>query len=212
MSSLQRFPATTLIAGITSAISALLILAGATGLAAVSGGFVPASVTGVVLAPDGLPLMPVYITPLTATFVHAGWTHLLVNLVMLVFCGWQLEKALGPQLVLLLYLVGAYAAAAGEWALQPASLTPMIGASGAASALIGAYALLFAQPKSRPQSAWARALNIAWLAAAWIGIQTLYGFASGLGGQMIAVGAHVGGFLAGLALARPLLLWRYRNA
>ncbi|RZM08071.1 MAG: rhomboid family intramembrane serine protease, partial [Sphingomonas sp.] len=49
------------------------------------------------------------------------------------------------------------------------------------------------------------------LAAAWIGIQLLMGIA-GLGGLTIAIGAHIGGFLAGLVLARPLLAWRYRGA
>ena len=55
-------------------------------------------------------------------------------------------------------------------------------------------------------------MHVVWLAAAWIGIQLMIGVA-GLGGATrIAIGAHIGGFLAGLALARPLLLWRYRGA
>ncbi|MBX9795674.1 MAG: rhomboid family intramembrane serine protease [Sphingomonas sp.] len=203
---MQRFPATTLIAGVTIVCSALLILTPALGSYAVLGGFVPASVTQAVDGPDGLPLVPWFLSPLTATLIHAGWTHLAFNLLMLVVCGSQLERALGPRLVALLYIVGAYAAALGEWALQPGSLTPMIGASGAVSALIGGYALLFSSPKM------ARTINVLWMAAAWIGLQTLYGLVAGLGGATLAVGAQVGGFLAGLALARPLLLWHYRRA
>jgi membrane associated rhomboid family serine protease len=54
-----------------------------------------------------------------------------------------------------------------------------------------------------------------WLAAAWIGIQAMIGvgFSGGIGGYSgIAIGAHIGGFIAGLILARPMLQWRYRNA
>ena len=59
-------------------------------------------------------------------------------------------------------------------------------------------------------------VHVVWLAAAWIGIQLLMGLA-GFGSSVgangpIAIGAHIGGFLAGLVLARPLLLWRYRAA
>jgi membrane associated rhomboid family serine protease len=53
---------------------------------------------------------------------------------------------------------------------------------------------------------------VLWLAAAWIGVQLLTGLAGLGGGPLVAIGAHIGGFLAGLALARPLLLWRYRKA
>ncbi|MBX9814742.1 MAG: hypothetical protein A4S12_05200 [Proteobacteria bacterium SG_bin5] len=205
--------ATNIIAVATVAISALLILTNAVGAAGVALGFVPQAVTQPVQAPPGLFLLPVWLTPLSATLVHAGWTHLLLNLVMLVYCGQQVERAIGPRLLALLYVGGAYAAALGQWALGPTSLTPTIGASGAASALIAAYSLFYAE---RPVPAIgpipSRVVRIAWLAAAWIGIQTLYGFAAGIGGSSIAIGAHIGGFVAGLLLARPLLMWRYRRA
>ena len=51
-----------------------------------------------------------------------------------------------------------------------------------------------------------------WLAVAWISIQLLIGVAGMGGGPLIAIGAHIGGFIAGLVLTRPLLLWHYRNA
>ena len=89
----------------------------------------------------------------------------------------------------------------------------MIGASGALSAVVGAYALLFGQSRARAIGQFsAGVVHVVWLAAAWIGIQLMIGVA-GLGGfGTIAIGAHIGGFLAGLAMARPLLLWRYRHA
>ena len=82
----------------------------------------------------------------------------------------------------------------------------------AISAEVGAYALLYGKRQARalgPISA--RARQVIWLSAGWIGVQLLIG-ATELGGQAVAIWAHIGGFLAGLALARPLLLWRYRAA
>jgi membrane associated rhomboid family serine protease len=51
-----------------------------------------------------------------------------------------------------------------------------------------------------------------WLLAAWIVLQVMTGLLGGLQGFMLATPAHIGGFIAGLLLQRPLLLWRYRNA
>ena len=89
----------------------------------------------------------------------------------------------------------------------------MIGASGAISALVGGYALLYGQrrPSRLPPEA-ARWLHVLWLAAAWVAVQLLVGLASATTGLAVATAAHVGGFVAGLLLARPILRWRYRKA
>lgn len=181
--------------------------------ASIVAGFIPIRVDVPDIGAGGLQMLPVWITPLSATLVHGGFVHLVLNLVMLVYCGRKLESALGSAGVTLLYVVGAYAGAAGQWAQWSIAVTPMVGASGAISAWIAGYALLFAE---RPVPAIgpipSRVVRIVWLAAAWIGIQLLIGLATLGGGTQIAIGAHVGGFLAGLVLTRPLLLWRYRNA
>jgi membrane associated rhomboid family serine protease len=206
-------PATTAIVGVTVLVSALLTLTGFQDIATLSAGFVPGLVTGNVEAGPGIALLPVWITPLSATLVHGGFVHLALNMVMLVYCGGLAERALGWRLLALLYVVGAYAGAAGEWAQMPHSNVPMIGASGAISALIAAYALLYAE---RPVAAIgpipSRVVRIIWLALAWIGIQLLTGLAGLNGGPTIAIGAHIGGFIAGLMLTRPMLLWHYRRA
>jgi len=176
---------------------------------AMAGGFIPARIGGLVVGGA----VPFWLSPLTATLLHANLIHLGFNLLMLFFCGREDEVALGPVGVVVLYLVGAYAAAAGQYVAGPQSAIPMIGASGAISALVGAYALLYG--KRRPTEAHpelARWLHILWLAAGWLVIQLLLGYASAVQGVMIAAAAHVGGFIAGLLLARPLLLWRYRKA
>src|SRR3712207_709330 len=137
---LRAAPVTLAIAGVTAAAWLLAWLAGWQEGAAIGGGFIPARVGG--LPGDPLPV-PVWLTPLTSTLVHSGFVHLFFNLVILLFCGRSTERVLGGRGILILYLVGAYAAAAAQYAADPAGRMPMVGASGAISALLGAYALLF---------------------------------------------------------------------
>jgi membrane associated rhomboid family serine protease len=180
------------------------------------GAFIPARLA---FGDEGLDFAPFWLTPLTATLIHADWIHLGFNLLVLVFCGRPVEAVLGRASLAILYVVGAYAAAAAQYALDPSSAIPMVGASGAISAVIGAYAMLFGRNKVKignPRLAlW---LNALWLMAAWVLLQTAVGIAL-QGGALpsgatvaVAVGAHVGGFIAGVLLANPLLLFRYRKA
>ncbi|WP_294391713.1 rhomboid family intramembrane serine protease [uncultured Sphingomonas sp.] len=178
-------------------------------LAAMVGGFIPARLSGAMVT-GALPLV---LTPLSATLLHAGLLHLGFNLLMLFYCGREDEVALGRAGVLSLFIGGAYAAALAQYVVGPHSMTPMIGASGAISALVGAYAILYGQRlPSRFSPEVARWLHVAWLAAAWIAVQLLLGIASRTEGVAIAAAAHIGGFIAGLLLARPMLRWHYRKA
>lgn len=203
-------PRATLMLG--AAVAASFVLFGVAGQgdsAAMLGGFIPARIGGPLL-PDAL---PVWLTPLSATLLHGGLLHLVFNLIMLGYCGKETEVALGPLPIVVLFLVGAYAAAALQYLADPGATVPMIGASGAISAIVGAYAILYGRPRETKLSPrLARWVHIAWLAAAWTGLQLLVGFASRLDGMAIAAAAHIGGFLAGLVMARPLLRWRYRSA
>ena len=158
----------------------------------------PARVSGLV---DDAGSAPVWLTPLIATFIHANIIHLGFNLLILVFCGRPTEAVLGPVGFGLLYLLGAYAAAAVHYLIDPTAIGPMIGASGAISAVLGAYAILFGRNKVKVASpALAMWLNALWLMAAWVVLQlaVVYTFA-GLGAAQIAIGAHIGGFLVGVA-------------
>ena len=206
---------------LTAAAWAGLTLAGLGDVAAIAGGFIPAR-----LSAGGQALVE-------ATFgaggigLRAGLGDAAIgdassmrasstsrfNLLMLGFCGRFVELALGPRLLVLLYLIGAYAGALGQYVADPHGLIPMVGASGAISALFGAYALLFGERRGRLAThRFGKALHVAWLAAAWIGFQLLVGLSTAQAGAAIAVAAHIGGFLAGLLFARPLLRWRYRGA
>jgi membrane associated rhomboid family serine protease len=198
------------IAGITVLVSLLILLTGNLDRAAMLAGFVPERLAG--LPPVG-PAVPVVLTPLTATLVHGGMLHLIFNLVVLAFCGMQVERVLGSGALILLYLVGAYASAGAQYLAPGDPSVPMIGASGAISAVVGAYALIFGQGRRFVASSRLnRVLNVLWLAAAWTAIQWMTGYVAGEQGVQLAIAAHVGGFFAGLALERPLLLWRYRRA
>jgi len=205
----RRARVTLAIAAVTAAAFLLVAMAGAGERAAVWAGFLPYRFS-IDSWGQGAPL---WLTPLTATLLHAGLLHLLLNLLMLLFCGRPVENVLGPAAIVILYLLGAYAAAAGHYLMDPHGTLPMIGASGAISAVLGAYAMLFGRNKvkvSNPTLAlW---LNALWLLAGWIVLQLAFGFLSARADINIAIGAHIGGFVIGLALARPLFRFRFRNA
>lgn len=208
----MRIPrsATIVVSALTAVAWLVAVAIGATDRAAATMGFIPARLSGFI---DVSPAVPAVLTPLSATLVHGGLLHLVFNLLMLLWCGSAVERVLGRGALLLLYGVGAFAAAAAQWLADPASIVPVIGASGAISAIIGAFALSFGEAKKITRSPRAnRLINAAWLLAAWVVLQMMVGWLAGGQGLLLATPAHVGGFLAGLLLQRPLLLWRYRNA
>lgn len=204
-----RQPATLALMAVTFLVTLGIWVTGNLPYASTAMGFIAARFSGLDLSPA----VPALLTPLSSTLVHGGFLHLLMNFLLFAYCGRQVESVLGAVPLVALYVVGAYAAAAGQYALDPVSTIPMIGASGAISALVGAYAVSFGKPKkivaSLKLNRW---LNIAWLMAAWIVLQWMVGFLGGQQGTLIAIGAHVGGFIGGVLLQRPLLLWRYRRA
>jgi membrane associated rhomboid family serine protease len=204
-------PVTLWVAGIIAAAWLIASTIGMAEHATIWGGFIPARLSGPVQAETAL--APAFLTPLTATLVHSGFAHLAFNLLILLFCGRSVESLLGSRSFILLFLIGAYAAAAAQYVVDPAETIPMVGASGAISAVLGAYAILFGKNRVKvAHPTLALWLHVLWLAAAWIGLQLLVGLTFETGGARIAVAAHIGGFLVGLALARPLLLFRYRTA
>jgi membrane associated rhomboid family serine protease len=212
-----------MIASVTALAYLVASLGGWNDVLSYAAGFIPARVT----QPDlldhaglGIPVVPLFLTPLTSTLLHGGWLHLGFNLLIFLYCGRQVEMVLGGRLLFLLYGLGAYTAAAGQWLLGPDLAIPMIGASGAISAIIGAYALMFGNRRVRAFGPIpASVVRMLWLGAGWIFIQFLIGVATasggiglGGGGGEIAIGAHIGGFVGGMIVTRPLLLMRFRGA
>lgn len=159
-------------------------------------GLVPARLT---LAVDGqLPLLGAASTLFGHMFLHGGALHLVMNMVMLLAIGRILEPVLGSRRFLLLYVVSGLAGGLAEWAWSPLSTVPAVGASGAISGLVAAQAMLFGRSDKSPL---VQALG---LAVAWVVLQVLAGAALAGPDMRIAIMAHIGGFIAGLALARPL--------
>ncbi|HVU29113.1 MAG TPA: rhomboid family intramembrane serine protease [Sphingomicrobium sp.] len=202
--------ATNVIAALTALAWVIAAVTGNSQSAAAAMGFIPARLSG-----EAVPFaaLPAFLTPLSATLVHAGPVHLGFNLLIFIWCGAQVERVLGRTGLVVLYLVGAYAAALAQWSLDPSGSVPMVGASGAISAIIGAFALSFGRAKAVTNNLRInRWINVVWLLIAWVVLQVMMGWLAGAQGYLLATPAHVGGFAAGLLLQRPLLLWRYRKA
>jgi membrane associated rhomboid family serine protease len=152
---------------------------------------------------------------LTSMFLHAGWLHLLGNLLFLWIFGARLEDRVGRIRFLLIYLVGGVVAVAAQTLSDPTSTEPMIGASGAIAAVLGAYLLLF--PRARIQSLVFLGFFYQLIAVPavivlgfWFLLQVVDGIGSlgattGVTGG-VAFFAHIGGFVAGALLALPYRL------
>jgi membrane associated rhomboid family serine protease len=205
----RRLTATGIIAIVTVAVSVIAILGGVNYWAAFAG-FIPARLSGVVELSGAL---PAWITPLSSALVHGGWLHLGINMLMLVFAGTMVERVVGGWGLVAAYVVGALVAALAQFLVDPSSPIPMVGASGAISALFGLFALFFGRPRQVTSNMRLnRWIHVLWLMVTWVALQWMAGYLAGGQGVMLATPAHIGGFVAGLLLQRPLLLWKYRKA
>ncbi len=151
------------------------------------------------------------LTPFSALFLHAGWFHLLGNMLYLYIFGDNVEDALGRGRFLLFFLSAGFASFLVQIALVPQSMVPNIGASGAVAGVLGAYVCLY--PRARviaviPLVFFFPMIELpAWI---FIGFWFLLQFLSGavsLGTASAFSGgtawwAHVGGFVAGILLLR----------
>ena len=170
-------------------------------------GLIAARLSGALGLMDAI---PAWLTLLTSLFLHAGWFHLAMNLFFLGFVGRYVEWITGPGKFLGLYLAGGIAGGLLQVVVSPGSVVPVVGASGAIAAVFAVYAMVFAQRKATPRrvlglSVPADVLNSLWLATVWIGLQLMTGLVFNDGaGSGIAIWAHIGGFVAGLLLAKPI--------
>jgi rhomboid family protein len=152
----------------------------------------------------------VYLTFLTVMFLHGGWGHVLMNMWMLWLFGANVEDRLGHGLFLMFYALGGILATLTFWLSDPNGHMPMIGASGAIAAVLGAYAVTFPTTKVRTLVFVIFILIIDVPALAWLGIWFLVQVTSGMMGlwghvmEPVAFWAHIGGFVAGMVLM-PLL-------
>ncbi len=172
-------------------------------------GLVPARITGRVIGLEGP--VPPWLTLFTHMFLHGGIVHLAMNMVFLAWVGRQVEWVLGIPRFLLLFVVGGMAGGILQVAMSPGSVTPVVGASGAISAVFATYALLFAQSGEAPARVFGihisgETVRAFRYAALWIGLQLLTAVAFNLPGSGgIAIWSHIGGFMAGLLFGLPWL-------
>lgn len=167
------------------------------------------------------PSTAAYLWPfLTHMFLHAGWLHVLSNMWILWIFGDNVEDRMGHGRFLLFYLICGLAAAGTQMFLSRGSDVPMVGASGAIAGVLGAYVLLY--PLAQVLVVlpilfypWFFRVPALVYIAIWFGLQLLSGTqalsSAGQEGPGVAWWAHVGGFLAGMALC-PLLARRPRGA
>lgn len=159
------------------------------------------------LAPE-LALIPAPLTVITSMFMHGGWMHLIGNMLFLWVLGDNVEDAMGHVRFVIFYILCGIAAALTHAGLDPNSTTPMIGASGAISGVIGAYLIL--HPKAQILTLAFRffihipafiMLGI-WIALQVVNVSMAGGSESGGGG--VAWWAHIGGLIAGCILIAPM--------
>jgi membrane associated rhomboid family serine protease len=144
-------------------------------------------------------------TIFTSMFMHAGWMHLLGNMLFLWIFGDNVEERLGRARFLIFYLACGIAATLAQVAVSAESSIPNLGASGAIAGVLAGYLVLI--PKGRVRVLMgARVVSLPALVVIglWIVLQLISGVSSftqpGQTGG-IAYMAHIGGFVAGLALA-----------
>lgn len=149
---------------------------------------------------------PIWLTILSAMFMHGGLAHLFGNLLYLWIFGDNVENRFGMGPFIAFYLACGVAATLAQVALDPDSVIPNLGASGAISGVLGAYLVLF--PRNRVNAIFIYYI-VSIPAVVAIGLWIAFQFVNGYGSIMmsqettggVAYGAHIGGFVAGVVLA-----------
>jgi membrane associated rhomboid family serine protease len=170
-------------------------------------GAIPAELTGA--SPNGE--SPCALGGLTwqalfsSMFMHGSWMHLIGNMWFLWIFGNNVEDSMGHLRFLLFYVLTGLVAALAHVFTDPSSALPMVGASGAISAIMGAYLILF--PRASVYTLFIIVVFIrviplpAWVMLGyWIAIQLFSSMAVPATGGGVAYAAHIGGFAAGAVL------------
>jgi len=154
----------------------------------------------------------------TALGLHADWTHLAGNLVFLLIFGLPGERTMGPWRFLLLFVLGGAFANLAAVVAAPGPERLVIGASGAVSAVIGAYLALFPGAKLGvvlPLGLFLEFVRApaSWFIGCWVVLQVVFAYIGPAFGEVAWV-AHLGGFLLGALfalLARAGIARRHRR-
>jgi membrane associated rhomboid family serine protease len=150
-----------------------------------------------------------WLTILTAMFMHAGWLHILGNMLFLWVFGPAIEDVMGSGRYLVFYLLGGLAATAAQVLIDPTSTIPNLGASGAIAAVMGAFLITYPRDRIRTILILGWFIRVTVIPAIFlVGFWFLMQLVSQVGalastqGGGVAYMAHIGGFLFGMITAR----------
>ena len=156
--------------------------------------------------PEHDPGKNVYLAAVLTMFLHVSIAHLFGNMLFLWVFGNNIEDRKGWWRFLLLYLSGGAIATAAQVAIDPSSTVPVVGASGAIAAVMGAYFVLWPQARIKTivvvGPVLLRKVQALWLLLFWLASQLF------LVGSGVAWAAHLGGFTFGAAVG---CWWRWRD-
>jgi len=194
----QRFPAVTLAIILANAIVFLMELSGGDDFVR-QWSVIPADIVA----------GKHWVTILTAMFMHAGWVHIIGNMVFLWAFGPEIEDAMGRPRYLVFYLLSGMVASAAQIAAMRDSTLPNLGASGAIAGVMGAFLITYPRDRIRTVLLFGFFYRVTVLPAALlIGLWFVTQLFSQLGSMAdvqsggVAYLAHVGGFIFGAATAR----------
>jgi membrane associated rhomboid family serine protease len=163
----------------------------------------PADIAGYLIV-GNTNFLKIHTAILASGFIHSGYIHLIGNLIFLSVFGPPLEKNLGVLRFILFYIVAIFAAFYAHTFINPQSSVPVVGASGAIAAVMGAYLIL--NPKGRILTLIPLILLIEIIEVPsiifiliWFLIQGVHGYISMHAQSSVAWFSHIGGFLLGLA-------------
>jgi membrane associated rhomboid family serine protease len=147
----------------------------------------------------------------SSMFLHGSWMHLIGNMWFLWIFGNNVEDSMGHLRFLFFYVLTGLVAALSHVVTDPASAIPMVGASGAISAIMGAYLVLYPQARVHTLFVFVIFVRVipipAWIMLGyWVFIQLASSAVTPAGGGGVAYAAHIGGFLAGI-----VLIFLFRN-
>ena len=168
-------------------------------------GVVPAVLLGLRDLPSDVTLVPPAMTMVTSMFMHGGWMHLIGNMLYLWIFGDNVEDSMGHVRFAVFYVLCGLAAVFAQALPEPGSTIPMVGASGAISGVLGAYLLLFPHARVLVAIPFGFILHTTRIPAGlvlalWFALQLVSNLMTPAGAGGVAFRAHIGGFIAGMAL------------
>ena len=156
--------------------------------------------------------LPTWTTIFSSMFIHGGFFHFAGNMMFLWVFGDNVEDWLGRFKYLVFYVLAGIAATLSQWAIGPNSLTPLIGASGAISGVMGAYMLLYPFNRINTLIIFYLLTVVRLPAVGLLGLWFVWQLVQGVGSLAIsnqvsvAFFAHLGGFVAGAVMVGALKL------